>query len=359
MGFPEITALGRQLARSDPRDRDEQALNLARIREAQSFLEGQRAPGLAACLQAAAHLVGALAHHAGPLERDEVHRIARSLIATVEKSAAEAGISSLLMPPTDSDRFAGSSAPDGAERHGAPGTARPRILRGGPSAGRPSAVPAAAARGANAPQPISLTEGANGGPSPGTLRTDLPRLNDMVLGQILVEMGHVGEDDVTHALRHQVRTGQPVGQSLVTLGLTTAELVEDALRLQESLRASLARAGAPEPVAPAASSPPAPTPDASPRDAGPDPSSAGASDEPQESPVARALGMEADALLGEILRRTGAVGATDLALALDAQRGSGRRLGDVLVDQGACGWQQVEEARELQKRLRYVAGLEV
>lgn len=167
---------------------------------------------------------------------------------------------------------------------------------------------------------------------------EMPRLNDMVLGEILVQLGFVGHKQVLEALRRAQTQGIRIGEALVELGFTSEKHVDGALRLQRKMRdsARLEQAGTVRPA--------------------PRPTVPGQRDEPPAG-TAEKMTVTPEILLGEVLLGSEMITATQLGQAVRVQKATGYRFGKVLVEMGAVGWEDIEAAVELQKQLRLVAGL--
>ncbi len=135
-------------------------------------------------------------------------------------------------------------------------------------------------------------------------------LNDMALGEVLLQLGLVKAEDVERALERMVKTGARLGETLVELGLVSLEDVEQGLRLQRAL----AQAAAHRPS------------------------------EPEHEPPSPVHAI----LLGEILLRLGKIDRLELEQALELQREEGLRIGDALVELGAITWNDVADALRLQ-----------
>jgi adenylate cyclase len=119
-------------------------------------------------------------------------------------------------------------------------------------------------------------------------------------GELLIELGFVTPYQVQEALALQSLTGNRVGEALMSLGYITRN------QLQRALSAALGRG---QPVA---------------------------LDKPP---------------LGEILVGLKYIEADKVEKALVQQRKDGRRLGEIVVEQGHCTYQQVYEALTLQQRM--------
>ncbi len=121
-------------------------------------------------------------------------------------------------------------------------------------------------------------------------------------GELLVELGFVTEYQVQEALALQSLTGNRVGEALMSLGYITRN------QLQRALSMALGRG---QPVA---------------------------LDRPP---------------LGEVLVGLKYVDSGDIDAALNQQKKDGRRLGEILVEQGKASYQQVYEALTLQQRMSH------
>ncbi len=85
----------------------------------------------------------------------------------------------------------------------------------------------------------------------------------------------------------------------------------------------------------------------------PQPSDGGASAPARSAPGPRSLAPGASRLLGALLVRSGSLSDGQLETALEAQRRSGERLGDVVVRMGFCGEEPVAQALAAQLGLPY------
>ena len=120
-----------------------------------------------------------------------------------------------------------------------------------------------------------------------------------LFGEVLLKLGLVNQAQLDEALKLQPITGQRVGEALLSLGYVTRDQLKGALL--ESL---------------------------------------GLSDE-------TALGKPR---LGELLLGLKYISQEQLDDAMEQQRNDGRKLGEILVEQGACTFKQIYEALSLQTR---------
>ncbi len=159
--------------------------------------------------------------------------------------------------------------------------------------------------------------------------------NDMLLGQILIRKGYIVEEQVKEAVELQASSGARFGEALMKLGALDWPKLEEGLRYQDACRNIVE--GVAETQRPQ-STPPTMTKRIE---------LAPASDSE--------LKLMSDVLLGEILLRNSLVTQEQLESALVAQRGSGMRIGEVLVGMGACPWNDINYAVQLQGQLRRYA----
>ncbi|MEM7311159.1 MAG: hypothetical protein AAF682_31115 [Planctomycetota bacterium] len=325
MALPEITALCRVLGRSDPHDVPEQSRNLARIQELQSYLEPYAEPGINACLEAAAAMVELLASKGVP-DRDVVLQTVCRTMAAVEKHWQGPDPDSVIAEHLGSVAAPGPEAPEQAP----PEAAHEVFVQ-------------------HDPEQID----ANQRKLEEIKAT--PRINEMVLGELLIELGHVTPAQIRECLDMQGDTGYLLGQILVEEGIVTEKLIEETARLQRQLRNTSTAESVAELVEPVPAGAPA------------EPESSELEDaselrlnfvhKPTERTPPANFAPAQETLLGQIMVSKGMVAQEKLDLALKVQRASGLRVGEALVDIGATNWDAVEQAVELQGRLRKAAGL--
>ena len=187
--------------------------------------------------------------------------------------------------------------------------------------------------------------------------SSLPLINDMVLGQILQQLGHVSDHQMRAALSLQQETGKRIGDILVEGAVCDRETVEAACRIQERLRdeARQRQKQAPRRVT----------------NLPPELSAGRPAQQPVEDDGLRITAPPSwredpgsyrrrtnDYLLGQVLVQMGAVKAVDVERASKAARASGTRIGEALVRAGACTWAEIERAVKVQGHLRRLSGLE-
>lgn len=182
-------------------------------------------------------------------------------------------------------------------------------------------------------------------------RESLPLINDMVLGTVLVQLGHVTEKQIKAALALQQQTGKRIGDLLVDAGLVERDVVEGAHRIQRSLRREAESAREQAAAAPATAS----------AAAAPltlDKSGLRLS-EPPAAPQGDALRRRTnDYLLGQILVQMGVTKASLVEQARKDARAQGVRIGEALVAAGACRWDDIHRAVKVQGQLRRMTGVE-
>jgi len=157
---------------------------------------------------------------------------------------------------------------------------------------------------------------------------------EMVLGRILVELGHLSHAQIAEALEYQKSSPFPIGECLLVLGLASPDVLLEALRLQEHLR-RLDHFGSLEEAREElrASHPEKPTSDPAHFDVG------------------------KDLFLGEVMLGAGMITGADLERAMREKHFSGKKLGETLIEYGVIDAETLAKGLELQATLRAVAGL--
>lgn len=177
----------------------------------------------------------------------------------------------------------------------------------------------------------------------------LPLINDMVLGQILMQLGHVSDQQLRAALSLQQQTGKRIGDILVDAGVTERDVVEAAHRIQKRLRQEASqrnKQGA------------KPDSESSEKPLSLDKSGLRISD-PPEPPGAGTLRRQTnDYLLGQILVQMGIVKNKQVEQAGKDARATGTRIGEALVRASFCRWEDIQRAMKVQVHLRRMAGVE-
>jgi hypothetical protein len=162
-----------------------------------------------------------------------------------------------------------------------------------------------------------------------------------LLGQLLIELGHVNETQVADALAMHRERGIPTGECLLLNGATSPEKLLATLRLQDKLRAEAAGLDAPESNTTRA-----------PLDLTPAALPSVAAGKPKA-----ALQVMRDMFIGEVLLGAEMITAEALEQAMRIHHHEGTRVGEALIALGALTEQDLESALELQSRLRNIAGL--
>jgi len=163
--------------------------------------------------------------------------------------------------------------------------------------------------------------------------SDLRLINDMLLGEVLVQLGVLSTEKVDAAIKTQQVTGMRFGEALVQLGAASWEDVDNALRLQGHLSDA----------------------SHSEQEAGPTQAVT------VEAPPISAFGSEHlnvlnDMMLGEEMIRMGTITREELQEALAIQNAAGIRIGEALVESGHATWDQVAEGVKMQERHRDQGG---
>ena len=144
--------------------------------------------------------------------------------------------------------------------------------------------------------------------SPAGLRT----INDMALGEVMVQLGVITPDQIDLGLRHMTHTKKQFGETLVEMGFCTWEAVEQGLNLQRALSCT-------------------------------------ATEKDPESDV----GPIQSILLGEMLIGMGKITRGQLDQGLAFQRKMRVRIGAALVALGIITWPDVSEAVKAQENHRF------
>jgi hypothetical protein len=188
-------------------------------------------------------------------------------------------------------------------------------------------------------------------------------ISDMLLGEVMVRMGHIQPDHIEKALEIQRQTGLKFGEALVKLGATTWEQVQAGLRYQDGCRQVVEHFVDTSTQSAQSEQPPAPIPAEAKKElelAAPTRGAGSHSTPLDVSGPKKDIGsmrLMSDVLLGEILIERGIISRAQLEKGLGAQRATGMRIGEALVNQGFCGWDQIEMGIRIQgQRRKYQAG---
>jgi hypothetical protein len=168
--------------------------------------------------------------------------------------------------------------------------------------------------------PPAPTQGSEAGEE-----KELHLINDMLLGEILVQLGIIKPEAIEAALRVQAERGMRFGEALVMVGGANEADVLAGIRFQSHLRSSKEsgahRGQGTHPLA-------------------------------QRAPRREGFRKLDDFLLGEILARRGFVTQDQIKEALRVQRATGIQIGEALVKTGATTREQVNAALSYQAKLR-------
>ena len=283
MASTTIRSLAERLSASDPANAHEQREIFERIRELRSAFDGPLDPESHRCLEAAGMLVAYLARM-GALAGDDVRTIAVRLL----RSAAD--------------------AEDAATDAAAAFAAKP-----------PSVV--------KLPAPALPAPAGGEAPEPAYERSATDLVGDMMLGQILLNRGHILEEHIHQAVKVQRMTSMRIGDVFVKIGACTHAHVAEALSYQASLRRVRENLG-----------------EVLPKDKSADTRGTG-------------LKIVGEAMLGEILIERNVITRRQLERALEIQKQTGSRIGEALVKMGATTLEQIEYALRVQgKDRRFTQG---
>ena len=162
----------------------------------------------------------------------------------------------------------------------------------------------------------------------------------MVLGRMLIELGHATRQEVAAGLRQHRQMGMPIGECLLMSGAVSPERLLETLRLQEKMR-SMAQEVSLETMIEAERV----------RE------EVRAEEARQRKPAAAAMRVTKDMFFGEVLLGAEMITNEQLELAMRIHHLEGLKVGEALVKIGALTEADVQEGLALQENLRYVAGL--
>ncbi len=342
MAFPELTAFSRKLARATPNDATEHLVHLECVRELSAYLRSQGALPFVATLNAAAHLIAILAHapgdeRAAKLDLEWMHATACRLVEMAGEALAD------------------EAAPDATAEEDEQTTAELEVAE--PALPDPADVPMpdfdaleTESRDATGSAELDVAE-----PTDERAADDpFPANRDMVLGELLVELGHVTREQVGTALEMHEAQGMRIGECLLMTGATSPENLLETLKLQERMRGLEAGPPKPAPVdharaaaqeAAAAMGGGAPPPPPRPVD----PSA--------PKPKNAAMRVTKDIFLGEVLLGADMIDNDQLEQAMHIHHHTGAQVGEALIQIGALSRDDLESGLELQRQLKFIAGL--
>ena len=343
MSIQQISALARGLKQTDSSDERVRQASLARFDELRILLKRAGCTELVHCLEAATSLTRMTMENAAPTTEQLMDVVAQLVEAvdsafryesphTQKAREMSSGLSLASAPTTDAQ--AGTTAPP--QQHTAP-AATPA-----PPATTPAPKPEGTTLSLGSPKP-SVTPPPKPKPVEATNRpTSLPRrtvadtgigqerqegalplLNDMIFGELMIQLGHITREELNAALDHQAAKGGRLGQALIDLDSTSWDVIENVLRFQRMLN----------------------------------PEQAEEKQEVDETKEAHPKAhREMPSLLGEVIVHLGFATTEKVEEALRVHRASGIRMGEALVQIGAVTWPQLRESLRVQHNMRYAAG---
>ena len=339
MSIQQISALARGLKQADPHDERVRNASLARIDELRILLARAGCTELVCCLEAATTLIRMTMESPGPTNAalmDVVSKLVEAVDSAfgyesphVQKVKAM-GDSGLCLAAQAEPGGASSSerATTGQQRPAPPTLDKKRAassnltLAGSPSLKGPEPNPAGAAGGANRPAPEKPTLPRRAVATSDQSSGAAPLLNDMVFGELMVQLGHVTREQLNDGLDHQAAKGGRLGQALIDMNATSWDVIENVLRFQRMLNPEDAK-----------------------------------SEKVEESKQAHPNShREMPSMLGEVVAHLGFSTPEKVEEALRVHRATGIRMGEALVQIGALTWPQLRESLRLQHNMRYAAG---
>jgi len=332
MSATKLNDLATRILRSSPVDDGEQKRILRLLNEVRDSVRwsSEQQP-VVEYLDAATLLISYLAHM-GRIGGSEVRSVVARLIETAAKVITD-GASAV-------------SSQDAAEA----AAAATRAL--GTTLGQAAAP---------APTPAPVNE--DRGPS---TSASVRVISDMLLGEVMVRMGHIRSEHIEKALEVQRQTGLKFGEALVKLGVTTWEQVQAGLRYQDGCRQVVenfvdartqdGKSKEPQKNGLNPTGAPKELELGKPKLDLAAPSSRGLDVAGPKGDLS-SLRLMSDVLLGEILIERGIITKAQLEKGLGTQRATGMRIGEALVNHGFCGWDQIEMGIRVQgQRRKYQAG---
>jgi len=397
MPFPELTAFCRHLQKTDPNDQWGHSHNRERLRELCAFVYSKNVPDLSACLDAALRLVDVLAGNSQRVDRALTLRLACETLQVVEGALAGGQPTSAQpiqqaqvayaqpqpmqgmpmhvapmpgapahvapMPGTPMQAMPGMAMPTAPMQMppmpGMPAQHAPTPVAPMPAAPAPAdgtvdvpdfspddaqaATEASEAPAEQQPQPPAVAEGLP--LDSGEWNPNLGGIRDMVLGDLLIELGYATREQIDEALVMHGEKRLPIGECLLLLGHVPPEKLLETLKIQQEIRSSSQVSQTHVEVARVVRE--------------------------QQEALARAYSVpsagEVEAgqrvtngiFIGEVLLGMGMIDRVQLEQAMHAHYHEGRRVGEVLLSMGALTQDDLDNALELHKRLRHVAGLQM
>ncbi len=299
MSIPEIRALAEDVSRSDPLNKVFQSGVLARICELRELMDRGRAHDLAAYLDVAAHL-GEYLIAMEVIGPQEICNIQARILRIVEESFSQnaAQVAAVIEEPETTSQIEESGVS----------------------------------------MPVRI-------------------IDEVRLGDILMQMKLIGQEDLDRALELQKTSGLRIGEALLQLGSVRMEQIQDAMRVQIECRLSAENTSGEDESAVEPETTRAESLQEQREAAAPQPRQVMYDERsaplPQDYFQPREdLNLVSDILLGDILVRSGKVTQEQVREALRIQRAAGLRLGEALVEAGNTNWQAIQEALGVQHGFR-------
>ena len=318
--------LVREVANSDATNNDAQRDLLGKLYEIKSSARDLQNPELEFLLDAAADMLRYLADGAQPSLQAMLTMVTRMIVNA--ECLMYRGLEVVDDPFAMHEQVNEQEPEPEPEAPGAEPPAPGSLTMASPnSAGLPPALPTVPGTVPGTAKTSGAPLKSKGGPS---LRLD-PRvstvgstkdLNGMRIGQVLVELGLIGEVQINEALDLQQKDGLRLGEALMRLGSVMPEGLQEALALQKKMREYAT-----------------------------DPSQSEAWDAGKVG-----VGEWQESLLGALLVQRKVVDEDNLKKALSISRATGMRLGESLVHHGFCDWATVRQVINDQERMRHQTG---
>lgn len=315
MSKPQLSEIARQLEQSDPDDREGLLEHLGSLRELADFVRLKHVPDLTACLDASVKVLEVAASSSKRFDGSELRDIVCSILDAVRRGAAKS-------------RQAESEDAQGSESDSTP---------------QPDLEVVESADTSDAGAPASSND-AETDDSPPPLEAEADGDGDSdgrLLGQLLIEMGHVKETEVADALAMHRDRGMPIGECLLLGGAITPDKLMRALRIQAQLRAEALDPEVEQAPRRKVSLPP---PGAMPSELHADKGKA-------------AMRVTRDMFIGEVLLGSEVITEGELEEAMRIHHLEKIRVGEALLRLEAVTEEELDAALELQSRLRGIAGL--
>jgi hypothetical protein len=348
MSIQQISALARGLKEVDPHDERVRTASFARIDELRTLLSRAGCSELVCCLEAAATLIRMTVDNPGPTTPQLMEVVAK-LVEAVDsafgyesphvqkvKAMGESGLCLAGSPasndaPKDAPTTTTTTTPTtNTHKPTPPALDKKRAVGGsltlsgspGPKATEPktTAGGGAKAEGEAKPAMPSMPRRAVASSDQGSGAA--PLLNDMVFGELMIQLGHVSREQLNDALDHQAAKGGRLGQALIDQNATSWDVIENVLRFQRMLNPEESH-----------------------------------SEQVEESKQAHPnTHREMPSMLGEVVAHLGFTTPEKVQEALRVHKATGIRMGEALVQIGALTWPQLRESLRLQHNMRYAAG---